>query len=267
MKNMKDNEIKSCCVNFYENDLVSKFFGENFHPGGEKLTIILGEKLGLNEESRVLDIACGPGKSAIILAKRFGCQITGIDLSEKNIDKARENVTSAGLSKLINFEISDAEKIKFENLTFDAIICECALCTFPNKKIAINEMFRVLKKGGKVGITDVIIENDLPDNLKVILFHVACISGALSIKGYQDLLKKGGFNNIQYENQNWTLNELIKKAEKMLKGYEIIKKICDCNLEKSFGMSEIEVKNFLKTGFDWLEKGGFGYGLFIGTKK
>lgn len=266
IKKLEDNEIKSCCVNFYENDLVSKFLGENFHPGGEKLTINLGEKLELNKKSRVLDIACGPGNSAITIAKRFGCHVTGIDLSEKNLEKAKEKATSASFSKLINFEISDAEKIKFEDLTFDAVICECALCTFPNKKTAINEMFRVLKNGGKVGITDVIIESELPEDLKGMISHVACIAGALSIDEYQAILKEGGFDNILYEDQSWALKKLIDKADKLLKGYKLIKKLCDCDLEKSFGIPEEEMINLLKTGFDWFEKGGIGYGLFIGSK-
>jgi hypothetical protein len=64
VETMEPAEIKSCCTTFYENDLLAKFLGENFHPGGEALTIHLGETLGLNENSYVLDVACGPGASA-----------------------------------------------------------------------------------------------------------------------------------------------------------------------------------------------------------
>ncbi len=170
--------MKSCCANFYENDLVASFFGDSFHPGGEQLTIHLGQELGITEDHRVLDIACGSGTSAIVLAREFRCKVMGIDLSEKNLDKARKKAKDEELEERLDFKVSDAEKIDFPDGTFDFVICECALCTFPDTNTAVNEMFRVLKGGGKVGITDVVVENELPEALKNIVSMVLCIAGA-----------------------------------------------------------------------------------------
>ncbi len=265
-KNVDAETIKRCCTKFYENDLVAMLLGENFHPGGEKLTLHLGEKLGLNEQSLVLDVACGAGASAVTLAKRFDCRVVvGIDLSEKNLAKAKEKAFSAGLSQQLTFMRSDAETIKFDDETFDAVICECALCTFPDIKTAVSEMYRVLKKGGNVGITDVTIANEIPQSFKAIIFHAACISGALSAEGYQKILREGGFDDIHDEDHGYAIQELIENVDKLLYGWEIIRKFCDCDLERSFGITPEMAKSLLHR-FEELKKGTIGYGLFTGIK-
>jgi ubiquinone/menaquinone biosynthesis C-methylase UbiE len=178
----------------------------------------------------------------------------------------RERAEAEGLSDKIEFVNSDAEKLQFEDETFDAVICECALCTFPDKETAVREMHRVLKPGGKVGITDVIIESELPDELKGIVSYVACITGALSGQGNQELLKSGNFNEVMYEDQSHTVRVLLKRVKMMLKGSNVIKNFCGCDLEKLFGITEDEARNMLKIGFEELDKGTFGYGMVIGTK-
>ena len=80
-----DSEIKSCCANFYQSDVVRKLFGDVFHPGGLALTRRLGEMLKLTQSDAVLDVACGRGSSAVHLAERFGCHVTGLDYGARNI--------------------------------------------------------------------------------------------------------------------------------------------------------------------------------------
>ena len=68
---LHQKNLTTCCVDFYENDLVKAMIGNSFHPGGLELTQKLAQKIGLNEKSVVLDIASGNGESAIFLAKQF----------------------------------------------------------------------------------------------------------------------------------------------------------------------------------------------------
>ena len=266
MEGADNNNVKSCCANFYENDLVAGFFGDSFHPGGEQLTIHLGKTLGISKDHRVLDIACGSGTSAIALAKKFGCKVVGIDLSEKNLDKARKRANDERLEELLDFKISDAKKIDFPDGTFDFVICECALCIFPDTNTAVNEMFRVLKGGGKVGITDVVVENELPEALKNIVSMVLCIAGAKSIEGYKGILKEGGLTSIEYEDHSDTIKELMEKAKKLVLGWDILNKIADSDINKIFDITPEKAKELIEVGFSELEKGTFGYGMFIGSK-
>jgi len=255
--------IKSCCSRFYENDLVSSLFGENFHPGGEALTLYLGVKLGLNANSLVLDVACGSGSSAAAIAQRFGCKVVGIDLGDKNLARAREKAGESGLSSKLEFVRSDAEKIEFEDATFDAVICECALCTFPDMKTAVSEMYRVLKDGGRIGLTDMLVEDRLPERFRDVLFQVICIAGALPARRYRAILENGGFEDVVFEDHSYALREVIQKIGRLVKGISLLGKLSE---QTGIKIPVEEAEELLRTGTSELEKGTLGYGLFSGIK-
>jgi ubiquinone/menaquinone biosynthesis C-methylase UbiE len=77
-------------------------------------------------------VASGRGTSAFHLAKSFGCKATGVDLSEENVHLATAEAARRGLGDRVSFELGDAERLPFGDSTFDAIVCECAFCTFPS---------------------------------------------------------------------------------------------------------------------------------------
>jgi arsenite methyltransferase len=74
----------------------------------------------------------GKGTTALFLAERFGCRVIGIDLSELNILDATAAAAARGISGLVEFRLADAEALPFDAASFDAILCECAFCTFPS---------------------------------------------------------------------------------------------------------------------------------------
>jgi arsenite methyltransferase len=117
-------EIKQCCAHLYQSDLARYLLGDSFHPGGLATTRRLGEMLALNHSSRVLDVACGKGTTTVFLAKEFGCQVTGVDNGQKNVDAARGLAEVEQLKDRVQFERSDAEKLPFADESFDALICE-----------------------------------------------------------------------------------------------------------------------------------------------
>ena len=135
--------LKQCCAAVYDSEAAKLLLGELFHPGGTKLTERLGEILGLTPRSRVLDVAAGRGTSAIFLAHRFGCEIVGVDFSRRSVEEAAAAAMVSRLSEKVSFQWADAEQLPFPNCSFDAIICECAFCTFPNKQAAAKEFRRV----------------------------------------------------------------------------------------------------------------------------
>ncbi|MCL4442267.1 MAG: methyltransferase domain-containing protein [Firmicutes bacterium] len=144
--------IKCACTSFYEQDAVKYLLGESFHPGGVDLTHKLGLALGLKNSDTVLDVASGQGTSAVFLARTFGCSVTGVDLSKANIEVAEKNAADSGVSNVL-FRAGDAEKLPASDQEFCAVVSECAFCTFPDKETASKEIYRVLKAGGKGGIT------------------------------------------------------------------------------------------------------------------
>src|SRR5260370_3326515 len=171
----EQGQIKTCCATLYESDLTRFLLGDSFHPGGLQLTAQLGRILRLGPASRVLDVACGKGTTTIFLAKEFGCEVFGIDYGEQNVAAARSLAQANQVDSRVQFERGDAESLPFADAAFDAVICECAFCTFPDKVASAREFFRVLPRGGHVGISDPTRERPLPAELDRLLAVLACI--------------------------------------------------------------------------------------------
>lgn len=167
---MSDSDtIKQCCAALYQSDLARLLLGESFHPGGLRLTRRLGELLELGPGRRVLDVASGTGESAVILARQFGCAVTGIDFGAGNVAESTARAEAEGLADQIHFHTGDAEKLATFDASFDAVICECAFCTFPNKRAAAAEFARVLTPGGRVGLSDLTRSGPLSPELDNLL--------------------------------------------------------------------------------------------------
>jgi ubiquinone/menaquinone biosynthesis C-methylase UbiE len=132
---MTAETIKACCADLYASDWVRLLVGDSFHPGGLALTERLAVLLELDASSRVLDLAAGRGTSALHLARAFGCRVVGLDYSSANVSQATDAAKRDGLSERVEFLQGDAEQLSaLDNDSFDAVICECAYCTFPQTR-------------------------------------------------------------------------------------------------------------------------------------
>lgn len=211
------SEVKSCCAAFYENDLVRALLGDSFHPGGLRLTQRLGEALRLTEEDVVLDIACGTGASACGLVKKFGCRVVGVDLSAANLERARHRAEHEGVAARTEFRLSDAERLAANDGEFSAVVSECSFCLFPGKPRAAREMFRVLRAGGRVGITDMAVDRArLPEELLGLMAHVACLADARTVEEYRGILGAAGFRDFFCEDHADALREMLARIAKQI---------------------------------------------------
>ena len=214
-------EVKSCCARLYETDLVRTLLGESFHPGGLRLTTRIGQLLGLSPSSRLLDVASGKGDSALHLAETFGCEVVGIDYSSANVSYANKAALERGISGRVTFQQADAERLPFADGTFDGVLCECAYCTFPDKRGAASEFHRVLGPNGRVGMSDIVRAELIPPDLDTLLAWVACIADAQPAERYADLLSNAGFCVDLIEPHNEVLLEMVRKIQGKLLGMEI----------------------------------------------
>jgi hypothetical protein len=209
-------QVKSCCVTAYSSDLVAMLLGEAYHPGGLALTRRLADRLALRPGQAVLDVASGPGTTARLLAAEYGVQVTGVDLSPANVATA-----AAGAADLprVRFRVGDAEQLPLPDATMDAVVCECAFCTFPDKATAAAELARVLRPGGRVGITDVTAQPErLPPSLSGLAAWVACIADARPAAGYAELLAGAGLRvRAGIERHDDALTRMIDQIEARLK--------------------------------------------------
>lgn len=269
IQTLKQNiSYENCCTSFYENDVVKFLLGESFHPGGIKLTNKLADKLELHKKSKVLDIASGVGTSSIEIAKKFDAHITGIDLSTENIEISKIKANKLGLGNKTIFQVANAEELPFPDDYFDAIISECSFCIFPDKDKVTSEMYRVLKPGGLLGISDVVLEKDLPSNLDHMIFRVSCISDAQSVSKYLSYFKKGGFIALVAEDQREKITDLHKSIKKKIFLLEVAKNMKHKKMEK-INLDEINF-NTINEWADYIKKfveQGYGsYTIIVGRK-
>lgn len=140
-----------------------------FHPGGNEITLELAKLCGIKENHKVLEVASGSGESSCFLARKFGCCIVGIDLSDHLLEQAREKAKKSNLQ--IDFTKADAHSLPYPDESFDVVISECSLSLMDQKK-ALSEMVRVLKPGGTLGIADIYWKENTPEDLKQKLFEL-----------------------------------------------------------------------------------------------
>lgn len=210
--------LKSCCADLYASDWAKLLLGDSLHPGGVKLTERLGELLGLGPGDRVLDMAAGRGTSAVHLALRFGCDVLGVEYGAANAAAAGGEARLAGLSEHAWFARGDAERLPCGDAQFDAVICECAFCTFTDKAAAATELGRVLRPGGVVGLGDLVRRRPLPRGLDDLLAWVACVAGVCTAEEYVGQLREAGLAGVAVEDHDQALADLVRQARLRLLG-------------------------------------------------
>jgi ubiquinone/menaquinone biosynthesis C-methylase UbiE len=263
MNQPSEQNVKQCCAAFYGSDLARLLLGDSFHPGGTHLTYRLGQLTQLTRDSRVLDVAAGRGTSAFHLAQSFGCEVVGVDLSEGNVKLASEEASIRGVANLVSFRLADAEKLPFNAHTFDAIVCECAFCTFPNKQIAAGEFSRVLKPEGRLGVSDLTKTADPLPELDGLLSWIACIGDAQPVESYVEILKRATFTVAHIEDHSHALTEMVRQIKGKLLGAEIaagLKKFEFPNMNFS------DAKRFSQATLSAVKNGKLGYAV-IGAVK
>jgi arsenite methyltransferase len=258
-----DAQVKQCCANLYESDLARYLLGDSFHPGGFETTRRLGNMLNLSPGSRVLDVASGKGTTAVFLAKEFGCEVVGVDYGGQNVEASRALVQAEQLEGRVQFERSDAESLPFADASFDAVICECAFCTFPQKALAAAEFFRVLRPGGRVGISDLTRTEVLPPDLDGLLAWIACIGDAQTVEDYTAYFRYAGFSVDQVEPHHQALQEMVDQIRRKLLGAEIVTGLNKLQLP---GIDLGAAKRMASSAAEAIKQGCLGY-VLIGVAK
>ena len=211
-------EIKQCCATAYGSDAMRWLLGDRLHPGGAALTGRLIDGLTVRRGALVADVACGPGESALQAAERTGCRVVGVDLSPACIERAREAALAAGLDGRVRFVVGDAERLPLPDASVDGVLCECALCTFPDKAAAAGELARVLRPGGMLALSDMTADrNRLPHALHSLDGWIACFSDARPLGEIAALLTDTGLDVIASERSDEALHALVERADARLR--------------------------------------------------
>ncbi len=146
----------------------------------------------------VIDLGSGAGNDAFIARHETGetGKVIGIDFTPAMIDRARQNAEASGFHN-VEFRQGDIEKMPVTANTADVIVSNCVLNLVPNKDAVIKEIYRVLKPGGHFSISDIVLEGELPKQIKEAAeMYGGCVAGAIQKQVYLELIEANGFKNI-----------------------------------------------------------------------
>ena len=154
----------------------------------------------------VLDLGSGGGLDVLLAAQRVGPQgfAYGLDMTDEMLEVARRNATRANASN-VSFLKGDIEAIPLPDNTVDVIISNCVINLAPDKGQVLSDALRVLKPGGRLAVSDIVIDGNLDDiplseiQIRSGLNWAGCIAGALTRDQYQTLLEQTGFSNIDVD--------------------------------------------------------------------
>jgi SAM-dependent methyltransferase len=171
-------------------------------PEGANMALSCGNPTAiasLNEGETVLDLGSGGGFDCFIAAKKVGPagHVIGVDMTPEMIKRAQGNAKKNGIQN-VEFKLGDIEALPIEDNSVDVVISNCVINLAADKQKVFSEIKRVLKPGGRVAISDIVVTKELPENVRNdIAAYTGCVAGALTIDEYERLVRDAGFDDVK----------------------------------------------------------------------
>jgi len=165
----------------------------------------------LKEGETVLDLGSGAGLDCFIAAKKVGRtgKVIGVDMTPEMIFKARENAEKNNYEN-VEFRLGEIEHLPAADASVDVIISNCVINLSPKKPEVFREAFRILKSGGRMHISDIVLLKELPESiLKSAEAYIGCVSGAIMKNDYIETIKDAGFQTVEILDEKIFSTDLI----------------------------------------------------------
>lgn len=241
------------------------------HIGGIEATDALAALCRVEAGSYVLDVGCGVGATPCLIAKKYGCRVMGVDISERMVERSEERARREKVADRVEFRVADAQDLPLEDMLFDAVFTESVTAFPEDKQKAVNEYARVTKPGGYVGLNETVwlktppppeviawAEQDLGANVR-----------PLTAEAWRALLEHAGLTDITVATyaiktqdetrgilQRYGLGGLLGVMGRMLRLYATSPAYRA--FVKQVRQGDVVPKNLAEY---------FGYGLFVGRKR
>ncbi len=197
-------KVSSCCGPSSRKDLALTFgyeiegipdsATESFAGCGNPVALA-----SLKESEIVVDLGSGAGLDAFIAARKVGetGRVIGIDMTPDMLAKSRAAAERAGITN-IEFREGDIEQLPVEDNSVDVIISNCVINLAPNKSKVFEEAFRVLRPGGRLAVSDIVLDKELPGHIRESIGnYTGCLGGAILEEDYLHLIEEAGFERIE----------------------------------------------------------------------
>ena len=202
----------------------------NAVPKGANLGLGCGNPVALaslKEGEVVLDLGSGAGFDAFLASPRVGKtgKVIGVDMTPEMIEKAKNNARKGGYEN-VEFRLGEIEKLPVADSSVDVIISNCVINLSPDKESVFKESYRVLKPGGRLMVSDLVLVKDLPDGIKGSAeAYVGCIAGAIKKNDYLNFISLAGFKEVEVISETSypvdAMFEKLKGAEGAISGIKV----------------------------------------------
>ena len=149
----------------------------------------------------VVDLGSGAGFDALLSAEKLGPEgrFIGVDMTPEMLERARTNAVNAGHARTVEFREGLIENLPVASGSVDVVISNCVINLSPDKAQVFREAYRVLKPGGRLAVSDIVLSEPLPlDVAKLAASWIACVGGALTEEEYIGHMRAAGFENVEY---------------------------------------------------------------------
>lgn len=156
----------------------------------------------------VVDLGCGGGLDVLLAAAKVGPagRAVGIDMTPEMIELARRNATKAGVTN-VAFRHATIDRLPLPDGSADCVVSNCVINLAPDKPAVFREIFRVLKPGGRLAVSDIALKQPLPPAVaRDLMAYVGCIAGAVFVEDYVRQLRGAGFADVQVVDARKDLN-------------------------------------------------------------
>lgn len=169
----------------------------------------------LKEGDIVLDLGSGGGIDVFLAAKKVGAKgkVIGVDMTEEMVNRAKATSVKHGYTN-VAFQLGEIENLPMEDNSVDVVISNCVVNLTPDKKKVFREAYRVLRSGGRIMISDLVTEGELPDEIrKSFDAWAGCIAGALEKTQYLDTISAAGFRNVRIVSESTYTIDISQELE------------------------------------------------------
>ena len=219
-------------IGYSEDDITGAAADANLGLGCGNPTALASLKAG----ETVVDLGSGAGFDALLSAERLGPEgrFIGVDMTPEMLERARTNAVNAGHARTVEFREGLIENLPVASESADVVISNCVINLSPDKAQVFREAYRVLKPGGRLAVSDIVLSQPLPENIaKMAATWIACVGGASTEEEYLGHMSDAGFENVQYTRKpagpllTPSLQDPMWKAAVELIGEERIKELAD----------------------------------------